>query len=183
MASFFERLGDDHRDFIAAQPMFFVATAPPDGRVNPSPKGNDTVRVVDASTIAYVDLTGSGNETAAHVQADGRLTMMWCSFGRKPLILRAYGRGRVLPTGSHGLDVDLPMPAGARQVIVCDVEWVQTSCGYAVPVMDLVEERRTLVAWADRRGPDGLAAYRADRNRESIDGLPIPAPDDATVRG
>lgn len=176
MADFFDRLDDDHRAFIAAQPIFFVATSPPEGRINLSPKGQDALRVVDAHTVAWVDMTGSGNETSAHLAADGRMTMMWCSFDRKPLILRAYGRGRVLPLDDHGLDVDLPSITGARQVIACDVESVQTSCGYAVPVMDLVEERHTLQKWAANRGPDGLVAYREDNNRRSIDGLASPEP-------
>jgi predicted pyridoxine 5'-phosphate oxidase superfamily flavin-nucleotide-binding protein len=179
VADFFEALTAEHREFIERQPVFFVATAPADGgRVNLSPKGMDTLRVVDERTVAYLDLTGSGNETAAHIADDGRVTLMLCSFDRTPLILRLYGTGRVLSVeeAARELDASFPDLPGARQVIVCDVDSVQTSCGYAVPVMDLVDERRTLTGWAASKGADELAAYRDEKNRESIDGLPITLP-------
>lgn len=178
MAEFFDALTEEHAAFVAEQPMFFVATAPPEGRINLSPKGMDSLRVVDERTVAYVDVTGSGNETAAHVAADGRLTLMLCSFGRRPLILRIYGRGRVLAIDDAlaafpGADLPTTLP-GARQVLVCDVESVQTSCGYAVPVMELVEERQTLKKWAAAKDDEELAAYRARKNATSIDGLAVP---------
>lgn len=175
MAEFFDHVQDGHRTFIERQPVFFVASGTSEGRVNLSPKGMDTLRVVDQHTIAYVDLTGSGNETAAHLAVDGRLTMMWCSFDRAPLILRAYGRGRVVPVDDHGLGIALPDVLGARQVVVCDVDSVQTSCGYAVPVMDLRAERQTLTKWYEANGKDAVEAVWDD-NRESIDGVAIPAP-------
>lgn len=179
MADFFDALTAEHREFIAAQSVFFVATAPADGgRVNLSPKGMDTLRIVDEHTVAYLDLTGSGNETAAHIADDGRMTLMLCSFDRTPLIMRLYGTGRVLglEEAARDLDAEFPELPGARQVIVCDIASVQTSCGYAVPVMDLVDERRTLTGWAASKGEDELAAYREQRNRESIDGLPVELP-------
>lgn len=175
MAEFFDQLDDEHRAFIEAQPVFFVATAAAGARINLSPKGMDTLRVVDASTVAYLDLTGSGNETAAHVAAAGRMTLMLCAFDQPPQILRLYGRGRVLPVDDHGLDTTFPAIAGARQVVACDVESVQTSCGYAVPVMELVGERRTLARWAAAKDDGELDEYRRERNATSIDGLPSPA--------
>lgn len=173
-------IDDDVRTVIEAQPMFFVATAPPEGRINCSPKGMDTFRVLDANTVAYLDYTGSGNETAAHLLADGRVTVMFCRFDRTPDIIRLYGRGRVVAVDSDEWD-DLArlwdVGPGARQAIVVDVESVQSSCGYAVPVMELVEERTTLRRWAAKRGTEGLREYRARKNRTSIDGLPAPATD------
>ncbi|MCB9732223.1 MAG: pyridoxamine 5'-phosphate oxidase family protein [Deltaproteobacteria bacterium] len=175
MAQFFDALSDDHRAFIAEQHLFFVATACADGRVNLSPKGMDTLRVLDDRTVAYLDLTGSGNETAAHLAADGRITMMLTSFGKKPLILRLYGRGDVVRPGDaawEALAGHFTLLTGTRQIIRVAIDSVQTSCGYAVPRYELVAERQTLVDWADRKGPDGLIAYRRDKNRRSIDGKP-----------
>jgi len=174
----FDRLSDDLAAFIAAQPLFFVATAPNSGgHVNLSPKGLDTLRVIDPTTVAYLDLTGSGNETSAHMAENGRLTIMLCSFDSKAMILRLYGRGRtVLPIDAdfaslRGHFADLP---GERQIIVLDIERVQTSCGYAVPRMDNARHRDTLVRWAEKKGPDGIADYQQEKNVTSIDGLPAP---------
>lgn len=175
MGKLFSDLDAERAAFIAAQPMFFVATACAEGRVNCSPKGMDTLRVLDARTVAYLDLTGSGNETAAHLRADGRLTLMWCAFGGPPKILRTYGRGRVVfpdqPEWST-LAPRFPALAGARQIIVQTVESVQTSCGFGVPRMELVGERDQLVRWAETKGPAGVAAYRREKNVRSLDGLP-----------
>ncbi len=175
MGKLFSDLDAERAAFIAAQPMFFVATACAEGRVNCSPKGMDTLRVLDARTVAYLDLTGSGNETAAHLRADGRLTLMWCAFAGSPKILRTYGRGRVVfpdqPEWST-LAPRFPALAGARQIIVQAVESVQTSCGFGVPRMELVGERDQLVRWAETKGPDGVAAYRREKNVRSLDGLP-----------
>lgn len=174
----FDRISDDLAGFIAAQPLFFVATAPRDGgHVNLSPKGLDTLRVLDPQTVAYLDMTGSGNETSAHLADNGRLTIMFCSFGPRALILRLYGRGRTVLPGDEGFD-DLnarfaPNP-GLRQFIVLEVERVQTSCGYAVPRMDAPRERDTLLRWSEKKGPDGIAAYQQQKNTVSIDGLPAP---------
>ena len=175
MAKFYQRLDDALRDFIGEQKIFFTATAPADGRINLSPKGMDTLRCLDDRTIAYLDLTGSGNETAAHLAADGRMTVMMCSFSESPLILRLYGRGRVVRPGDAEWDALRPhFPAlpGERQIVVLDLESMQTSCGFAVPVYELKRERPMLVEWTLKKGEDGIREYRREKNQVSIDGLP-----------
>ena len=176
MAKLFEELDATLTDWIAAQHVFFVASAPStDGHVNLSPKGHDALRVVDPRTVAYLDLTGSGAETIAHARENGRLTIMWCAFEGPPLILRVYGTATAHPVGTDryaALAPLFPPIVGARSVIVLDVEQVQTSCGYAVPLMDYRAERPTLQQWARRKGDDGLAEYWSDTNAESLDGLP-----------
>ena len=175
MAQFFSRLDDTLKSFIADQQMFFVATAPGEGRVNLSPKGMDTFRVIDDTTACYLDLTGSGNETAAHLRDNGRITIMWCSFGGTARIMRIFGTGRVVRPGSAdferliGLFPEIP---GVRQIMVIDIDEAQTSCGYAVPQYELVRERPTLVKWAEKKGDDGLRNYWRRKNVKSIDGLP-----------
>jgi hypothetical protein len=162
-------------EFIGRQQLFFVASAPDEGRINLSPKGLDCLRVLDDRTVAYLDLTGSGAETAAHVRANGRLTMMFCSFAAEPLILRLYGRGELVRPGEPAwtaLAARFPVQPSARQIILLHVQSVQTSCGYGVPLFDFSGQRTGLVEWAEKKGADGLAAYRRDRNRLSIDGLP-----------
>lgn len=179
MAQFYDQLNDKLTAFIRRQPVYFVATAGANGRINLSPKGNDTLRVLNEKTVAYLDLTGSGSETSAHILADGRLTMMLCSFEKDPLILRLYGRGEIVrPADAAWADLVQhfnPLP-GQRQIVVLHVESVQTSCGFAVPKMELLEPRTTLVDWADKKGPDGLVQYRAKKNSKSIDGLPTGFP-------
>ena len=175
MAKFFPRLDENIRAFIGEQKVFFTATAPEDGRINLSPKGMDTFRCIDDRTVAYLDLTGSGNETAAHLAENGRLTVMFCSFGEKPLILRLYGRGRVVRPGEGEWDSlrgHFPALPGERQIIVLEVESGQTSCGFAVPVYELKGERQMLVEWTLNKGEDGIREYRREKNRVSIDGLP-----------
>jgi hypothetical protein len=175
MAQFFPRLDDALKSFIADQQMFFVATAPGEGRVNLSPKGMDTFRVIDDTTACYLDLTGSGNETAAHLRDNGRITIMWCSFGGTARIMRIFGAGRVARPGSAdferliGLFPEIP---GVRQIMVIDIDEAQTSCGYAVPQYELVRERPTLVKWAEKQGDEGLQDYWRRKNVKSIDGLP-----------
>lgn len=175
MARFYPALEDRHRDFIAAQKLFFTATAPADGRINLSPKGMDSLRVLDPGRVAYLDLTGSGNETAAHLRHDGRMTVMFCSFDAEPLILRLYGRGRVVRRQDAAwaeLRRHFPALPGERQLIVLDIDSVQTSCGYAVPLFDYRGERDTLARWAEKKGPTGLLDYWREKNTVSIDGLP-----------
>ena len=175
MAKFFPRLDEHLRDFIAEQKIFFTATAPADGRINLSPKGMDTLRCLDDSTIAYLDLTGSGNETAAHLSETGRMTIMMCSFSESPLILRLYGRGRVVHPGDaewDALHAHFPAYPGERQIVVLEIESAQTSCGFAVPVFELKAERQMLVEWTLKKGEDGIREYRREKNRVSIDGLP-----------
>lgn len=175
MAKFYDELNDTLRDFIAAQQVFFVATAPHEGRINLSPKGLDTFRVLDAKTVGYLDLVGSGNETAAHLHDDGRLTIMFCSFTAKPLILRLYGRGQVVRP--HDAEWEkwhshFPELTGTRQIILLHINSLQTSCGYGVPLLGAAEERPTLVKWCEKKGAAGLAQYRREKNSVSIDGLP-----------
>jgi hypothetical protein len=172
--------------FILSQPVFFVATAPclsasgEGGHINVSPKGyRDTFAVLDPLTVAYLDLTGSGAETIAHLRQNGRITIMFCSFGRTPKILRLYGSGRVVLPGEPGwqpLAGRFPAAAGGadglRTIIVAELDRIADSCGYAVPVMELREERDLLHQWAERKTPAGLEEYRAERNAVSIDGLP-----------
>lgn len=175
MADFYEELSDQLIEFINAQHIYFTATAPNEGRINLSPKGMDTFRCIDKRTVAYLDLTGSGNETSAHLSQNGRMTIMFCSFTRKPLILRLYGQGRVI----HPDDLEWPdllsrfedFP-GIRQIIVLSIDSLQTSCGYAVPEFELKEIRPTLIKWAENKGEDGVKSYHRDKNQVSIDGLP-----------
>ena len=135
----------------------------------------DSFRCLDSKTVAYLDLTGSGNETAAHIFENGRLTIMFCSFTEKPLILRLYGRGRVVRKNDEDwnrLYSNFTPIVGERQIIVLEIESLQTSCGFAVPVYELKEEREKLVEWAENKGENGLLEYRQTKNRVSIDGLP-----------
>lgn len=175
MAKFYTELDNSLRRFIAEQKIFFTASAPNDGRVNLSPKGMDSFRCLDRKTVAYLDLTGSGNETAAHIFENGRLTIMFCSFTEKPLILRLYGRGRVILKNDEDwnrLYSNFTPIVGERQIIVLEIESLQTSCGFAVPVYELKEEREKLVEWAENKGENGLLEYRQTKNKISIDGLP-----------
>lgn len=174
MAQFFDILHDQHREFIARQRLFFTGSAAADGRVNVSPKGLDSLRVLDERTVAYLDLTGSGNETSAHLRLVGRLTLMFCAFEGPPLILRLYGRGEVHRLGSEGYGRLLPhfeVLDGARQIVVLHVESVQTSCGFGVPRLDFWEDRPTLPEVARAKGEEGLEAYRRQKNARSIDGF------------
>lgn len=181
MGRVYDSLGEQLQRFIAEQPMFFVATAPraDSGHVNLSPKGMDTLRVVDPTTIAYVDLVGSGAETIAHLRENGRITVMWNSFGDKPRILRAYGRGEpVLPDDGRFPELVQLFPAyrAVRSIIRIDVHRVADSCGFGVPQMDLVQQRSRLITWSDHKTGDELEEYKRDNNTVSIDGLPaLPA--------
>lgn len=175
MAQIFNSIEEDHREFIGQQPMFFVATAPEEGRINLSPKGMDTLKVLGPNKIAWLNLTGSGNETASHIRGNTRMTIMWCSFDRAPMIMRAYGQAKVF----HAYDPEFAELAGLwkerhgqRQVFVLEVESLQTSCGFAVPLMDLVGERQVLRDWADKKGDEGIQEYWRDRNQTTIDGAP-----------
>ncbi len=179
MAEFFDALNDKHIAMIEKQPVFFVATAAPDARINLSPKGYDAFRVLSGNQVAYLDLGGSGNETHAHVTADGRITIMFCNFDRPALILRIYGRGRpVLPQDAEweALAANFTLLPGTRQIFVIDVESVQTSCGWGVPFMSLESERDTLKKAHRQSDPDEWEAKMAKRI-SSIDGLPTRATD------
>lgn len=164
------------RAWIEAQHVFFVATAPSGdgGHVNLSPKGLDTLRVLDERTFCYLDLTGSGAETIAHLRQNGRITVMFCAFEGPPRIVRLHGRGVVLRPGDEGFaDLAGRFPAlpGVRSVIRVDTDRVSSSCGYAVPHLEFRGDRDTLVTWAERRGPEGIEAYWGEKNAVSIDGL------------
>jgi hypothetical protein len=177
MAKQFERIEPAHAAFISEQKIFFTASAAATGRVNISPRGADAFRVLDPNTVAYLDETGSGNETAAHLRVSGRLTIMFCGFENVPMIMRLYGQGRSLPRGTPDYETllatayDNREPPGARQIIRLEVDLVQTSCGYGVPLFDYKEERPTLRRWAANKGEDGVAAYRRLNNLRSIDGF------------
>jgi len=174
MAKFYEALDDKLIAFIEAQPMFFIASALADGRVNLSPKGLDTFRVLGPNRVAYLDITGSGNETATHARHGGRATIMFCSYTRNPLVLRLYGR---LTTGAPGsalwreLGDRFETLPGARQIVALDVDSVQTACGFGVPLMTLQAKRTTLTDTWTARGEEETEAYRLRKNLVSIDGL------------
>jgi hypothetical protein len=178
MAKFSDVIQEHHHAFIEHQKMFFVATAPlePDGHVNCSPKGGDSFRVLGPNKVAYLDYTGSGNETSAHLLQNGRITFMFCAFDGPPNILRLYGHGHTVLPGSQEWSALAPLfgelhPA-ARQIITADIDQVQTSCGYSVPLYEYAGERDHAYKWAAHKGADGLVQYRQEKNRLSIDGLP-----------
>ena len=177
MAQKFPAISDQHRSFIERQKIFFVATAAAKGRVNVSPKGMATLRVLGAHDVAYLDCTGSGSETRAHLLAsdDRRLTLMFCAFDGPPLILRLYGQGHSLMRGTPEYAAMLQhfeeIP-GARQIVHLAVDLVQTSCGMGVPLLDYREDRQNLVRHWARQGMDSLRRYWGLKNMQSIDGLP-----------
>lgn len=179
MGKLFEALLPEHEDFIRKQRLFFVGSAPlsEEGHVNLSPKGHDVLRIMSPTEIAYLDLTGSGNETSAHLTENGRITLMFCAFEGPPLILRGYGTGRVILPGTSEWGHLIPqfeLLPGARQIIHITLHKVQTSCGYAVPNFTYMSERETLKRWAVQKGEEGLEQYQRDKNSVSLDGLPTP---------
>lgn len=179
MGKIVEAITDELREFIGVQPLFFVGSAPleADGHVNLSPKGLDCLRVLGPHRVAYLDLTGSGNETSAHLAQNGRITLMFCAFHGPARILRLYGRGATVLPGSPewaALRPLFPDYPGVRQIITVNVHRVQTSCGFAVPRMEMVGERDTLHRWARSKGEEALVDYRQEKNARSIDGLPAP---------
>lgn len=175
MAEFFDELTDKAIEFINKQHFFVTGTAAEGARINVSPKGMDTFRIIDNNTVGYLDMTGSGNETSAHIENDGRLTIMMCSFDVKPLILRLYGRGEVVrpnhPDWDKYLNLFKEYP-GQRQIILLHIESLQTSCGYGVPRYDFKEERETLAKFGAKHSPEEISAYINKKNTTSIDGLP-----------
>ncbi len=176
MGKLHEALDDRLIKFIGRQHVFFVGTAPnaPDGHLNISPKGLDTFRVLGPTTVAYLDLTGSGIETVAHLRENGRMTLMFCAFEGSPMILRLHGRGRVVePSDPEWEDLigGFTQQPGERSIIVLEIDRIADSCGYAVPVYEYRHERTQLTDFALRKGPDAMEQYRAEKNRKSIDGL------------
>ncbi len=175
MGQRFSELTERHIQFIVEQKMFFVGTATADSRVNVSPKGLDSFRVLGKSRVAWLNLTGSGNETAAHVQRAPRMTIMFCAFAGPPMILRLYGTAKVVHRGDAEWPelVALFQPnLGARQIFDVAVDLVQTSCGFAVPKYDYAGERELLKDWAGKKGEDGVKRYWEEKNHTSIDGIP-----------
>ncbi|MEM1138000.1 MAG: pyridoxamine 5'-phosphate oxidase family protein [Bacteroidota bacterium] len=173
MAKFTESLSEQLIGFIEEQKMFFTGTAPNEGRVNVSPKGMDTFKVLSPTKVAYLDLTGSGNETAGHIHENGRITIMFCSFTGKPLILRLYGNGEVIDPKNEqwgNLIKQFPQIPGARQIIQLNIVSVQTSCGFGVPFYEYHEDRNVLADWAQKKGEKALEEYRQKNNRVTIDG-------------
>lgn len=175
MPKFYPELTDALQQFIEEQHIFFTATAPIAGRVNVSPKGINSFRVLDRQTVAYLDLTGSGNETSAHLLENGRMTIMFCSFIGKPVILRLYGTGAIISPTDEKWEMMYssfePIP-GARQIVRLAIDSLSTSCGGGVPLYDFVGDRDTLINWAIKKGSKSLEQYRKDNNQVSIDGLP-----------
>lgn len=176
MGKVYEELDENLVQFIQRQHLFFVGTAPTslDGRLNLSPKGLDTFRILGPKRVAYLDLVGSGIETLAHLRENGRITLMFCAFEGRPLILRLYGQGRAVERGEPGWD-DLaalfPNLAGARSVVVMEVERIADSCGWGVPRFEHQGDRSQLLDIAEAKGEEGLEQYKAVKNRLSIDGL------------
>jgi hypothetical protein len=176
MGKVYEQLNDALIGFIIRQHVFFVGTAPDslDGHLNVSPKGLDTLRILGPTSVAYLDLTGSGIETVAHLRQNGRMTIMFCAFEGRPLIVRLHGRGRVVEPVDRewgGLLAHFPEHPGARSVVVMDVTRIADSCGFAVPLYEFKGERSQLIDYANVKGTEGLAQYRSQKNELSIDGI------------
>src|SRR5690242_13687103 len=172
-----DQLTEVHQTFIKKQKIFFVSTAPldKDGHINISPKGFDCFRVLSPTRVGYLDIVGSGNETSSHIFENGRITFMFCAFDGPPQILRLYGKGyTVLPGDKDWEEFSknfLILPA-TRQIIVADIFKVKTSCGFGVPYYEYEGERDHAIKWAENKGPEGLEAYKKEKNLVSIDGLP-----------
>jgi hypothetical protein len=177
MGKVYDAIEPELAGWLTAQQMFFVATAPlgQDGLINCSPKGLDTFRILGPREVAYLDLTGSGIETIAHLQENGRIVFMFCGFTGRPSIVRLHGRGRVLLAGTpdyESLRPSFPEYPGVRAIVRATLERISDSCGYAVPLYDFRSQRNTLVRWAESKGPEGLPEYRRKKNARSLDGLP-----------
>ena len=177
MSDVYEKIDSRLKSFMESQHVFFVATAPSgaDGRLNLSPKGLDTFRVLDERTVAYLDFVGSGVETIAHLRENGRIVVMFCAFAGPPNIVRLHGRGEAIEPGDarfESLAKLFPAAPGVRAVIVVRVERASDSCGYGVPLYEYQGERTALGAWAQKKGPEGVAEYQRQKNARSSDGLP-----------
>jgi hypothetical protein len=177
MGKVFDGISEALASWIMAQPIWFVATAPlaGDGHVNVSPRGHDCLSVLGPHRVGWVDYTGSGAETIAHLRENGRICVMFLSFDRRPRIVRLHGRGTVALPGEPDYEEVVarhPEHPSTRAVIIVDVTRVSDSCGHGVPVMQMVGERDLLRLSAEKKGPDGMATYRAEKNAASIDGLP-----------
>ena len=176
MGKIFQKIDARLSHWIKQQKMFFVSTAPlsKDGLVNCSPKGLDSFRILDELSVAYLDLTGSGVETIAHLKENQRITIMFCAFEGPPKILRLYGKGEVLVNGSEEFQSLIhlfPNYLGARSIIKIKLHRIADSCGYAVPLYEFKKDRDTLLLWAERKGADAIEAYKEEKNKQSLDGL------------
>lgn len=174
MGKQFNAMIPPHIEFIAEQKMFFVATAAAEGKVNLSPKGMDSFRVLNQQQVVWLNLTGSGNETAAHLKQNPRMTIMFCAFEGKPVILRLYGQANAIHCGDDEWQQYIalfPEQQGARQLYLLDIDLVQSSCGMSVPLYDFVSQRDELVNWASKQGEQGIHQYWAKKNQYSLDGV------------
>ena len=188
MGKKYQEITPEHGDFIARQKLFFCATAAPDGRVNVSPKGTDSLRVLAPNRVVWLNLTGSGNETAAHVLEDPRMTLMFCAFEAEPKILRLYGSARMLQPADEDwaeLYALFETQPGARQIFDMSLDLVQTSCGFGVPYFDYAGDRGKMRQWAEERGDEGIREYWKLKNTRSLDGKPtgMVVDEDAEVDG
>ena len=186
MGKMYNQITDELSEWIAEQKVFFVATAASDGLINLSPKGLDTLKVLTPKRAVWLNLTGSGNETAAHLNEFDRITVMLCAFEGKPLILRIYGHARVIQINNPEWDnliMLFPNSSGARQIIDITVDQVQTSCGFGVPLLDFKGERDMLTKWSDSKGPEGIYDYWKEKNAVSLDGKPTGIPKMTSTSG
>jgi hypothetical protein len=179
MGKLFSAILPEHEEFIRKQRIFFVGSAPlhAEGHINISPKGHDVFRIISPTEVAYLDLTGSGNETSAHMEDNGRITLMFIAFEGAPMILRLYGTGHVIIPGMSEWDElakNFDLLPGARQIIFAKINEVKTSCGYSVPFFSYSGDRDTLQKWAINKGEQGLIAYRQEKNYTSMDGIVTP---------
>ena len=176
MGKIYEAITPEIETWLAKQKIFFVATAPlsAEGHINCSPKGLDSFRIIDGNTVAYQDLTGSGVETIAHLQENGRIVIMFCAFDGPPKIIRFHGTGEVITSGDEGfeeLNAKFPERMGTRAYIKVNVTRISDSCGYSIPLYEFKQDRDVMDKWVVNKGPQGLVEYRALKNKESIDGL------------
>jgi len=175
MGKTFQQMTASHQSFIKKQKLFFTATATADSRINLSPKGIDTLRIIDENRVLWLNLTGSANETAAHLLEDERMTLMFCSFEGSPLILRLYGEAKTTHPWEaewESLVSHFPPLPGARQIIDMRVDLVHSSCGMGVPLFDYAGERDQLLNWAEKKGTQGVRDYQLAKNSLSLDGKP-----------
>lgn len=174
MGKMFSSISKSHQDFIKKQKVFFVGTAAESGTVNISPKGLEGLRILNQNKVIWLNLTGSGNETGAHLLKNNRMTIMFCAFEGNPLILRLYGTAKIFHTTEDSFKKYQDLfeeNIGARQIIELEIERVQTSCGFGVPLMDFIEDRDDLLRWSEKKGVEGIQTYWKDRNQKSIDGF------------
>jgi hypothetical protein len=175
MSKFYTKITAKLQDFMEAQKIFFVATAPTNGRINLSPKGMDSFRILEENRVIWLNVTGSGNETAAHLNENERITIMFCSFEKVPTILRLYGKGKEIKEGNDSwneLISFFPETPGTRQIFDITIDSAQTSCGMSIPFFEFKGERNDLNDWATKQGKTGIKNYWQNKNQTSIDGLP-----------